>query len=67
MLRQMVSRPVRLVLLSERTPHINKPQLSDINKNLILSPKWLHDCEFLTSVELHLCVIDTDCVYEVKN
>jgi hypothetical protein len=33
----------RSVLSPERAPHINKPQLSDRNKNPILSPRWVLD------------------------
>jgi hypothetical protein len=31
----------RPILLSERVPHINKPKLSDSNKNLVLGPRWV--------------------------
>jgi hypothetical protein len=30
----------RPVLSSERVPHIKKPQWSDSNKNLVISPRW---------------------------
>jgi hypothetical protein len=31
----------RSVLSSERPPHINKPQLSDCNKDMFVSPRWV--------------------------